>query len=183
MLTLEWANRGINLWAIDSGTVAVSAGTATYNLPADTIDLLEHVLRTGSGTTQQDQDLMRISVSTYAQISNKNTQARPSQIYINRQRSQPTFTLWPVPNQSYTLVYWRMRRIQDSGGATFEPEIPARFIPAFVAGLAYSIAMKDPELSDRVDRLEMAYEKQFRFATEEDRDRSSWRMIPYVPRT
>ena len=69
LLTLEWQNRGLNLWTIDSGTQALTAGTATYQMPADTIDLIEHQVRTGSGTEQVDTSLERISVSSYAQQS------------------------------------------------------------------------------------------------------------------
>jgi hypothetical protein len=184
LLTLEWSNRGLNLWTIEAGTQALTPGTATYTLPADTIDLIEHQLRTGSGTSQIDYDLRRISVSGYASLSNKNTTGRPSQIYIDRQRAAPTFTVWPVPetDSSYTLAYWRMRRIQDSGQATNTPDIPPRFMPAFVAALSFYIALKDPQLADRVPLLEQLYEKQFNLATEEDRSRASWHIRPHIPR-
>src|SRR5512136_940878 len=71
MLTIEWANRGINMWTIEQGSQILTASQAAYDLPVDTIDLLEHVIRTGSGTTQQDINISRISVSTYSTIPNK----------------------------------------------------------------------------------------------------------------
>ena len=101
LLTIEWQNRGINMWTIDSGTINLVKGTATYDLPADTIDLLEQVIRTGSGnvSTQSDLTLSRISVATYATVPNKLSQGRPIQIYVDRARDNPTATLWPVPDQ------------------------------------------------------------------------------------
>ena len=112
LLTLEWQNRGLNLWTIDGGTLSLTSGTATYAMPTDTIDLIEHQIRTGTGTSQVDTNLDRISVSTYAQQSSKNTQGRPSQIFVDRQATAVNVTLWPVPDDStYTLSYWSIRLI------------------------------------------------------------------------
>jgi hypothetical protein len=112
LLFADWANRGVNMWTFEQGTVSLVPGTATYTLPADTVDLLEHVIRTGAGNsaTQADLTITRISVSTYATIPNKLTQARPIQVWIQRLQPAPTITLWPVPDasQTYTFVYWRM---------------------------------------------------------------------------
>src|SRR5210317_834039 len=85
LLTIEWANRGINLWTIEEGSIPLVQGTATYDLPVDTIDLLDSVIRTGTGANQTDINISRISVSTYATIPNKNTQGRPIQVWVNRQ--------------------------------------------------------------------------------------------------
>ena len=119
LLTIEWQNRGINMWTIEEGTLALVAGQTTpYDLPADTIDLLEHQIRTGNGNaaTQSDLTISRISVSTYAAIPNKLSQGRPIQLYIERLRDAPLVNVWPVPdNNDYKLYYWRMRRIQDAG--------------------------------------------------------------------
>jgi hypothetical protein len=91
LMTIEWQNRGINMWTIDSGTINLVSGTSQYTLPADTIDLLEHQIRTNSGnsSTQSDLTISRISVSTYASIPNKLTQGRPIQLYIERLRDAP----------------------------------------------------------------------------------------------
>lgn len=185
LLAIEWANRGLNLWTIEQGTVALVAGTATYTLPVDTIDILEHSIRSGTGTSQVDIDLYRISMSGYSAIVNKNTTGKPNQIYVDRARSAPSVTLWPVPSVSstYTLVYQRLRRIQDSGAATNTADLPFRFIPALVAGLAYFIAVKRPEVEQRVPFLKKFYEEQFDLASQEDRSRASWFHQPSVPST
>ena len=119
LLFADWANRGINLWTVEQGSINLVQGTATYDLPDNTVDLLEHVIRTGAGnvSTQADLTITRISVSTYSSIPNKLTQARPIQVYINRQAPTPTVTVWPTPDGSipYQFIYWRLRRIQDAG--------------------------------------------------------------------
>lgn len=181
MLTLEWQNRGLNLFTIESGTATLTAGTATYTLPTDTIDLIEHHLRTGTGTSQTDTNLERISVSTYAQQANKNSQGRPTQIYVDRGVSNVTATLWPVPDASepYTLAYYRLKGIDgvDSGIGT-SAAVPPRFVPALVAGLAYHIAVKKPELAPRVPPLKQMYDEQFQLAASEDETRASLRLVP-----
>lgn len=183
IMTLEWQNRGLNLFTIEAGTLPLTAGVSTYTLPADTIDLIEHQLRTGSGTSQLDAYIERMSVATYAQQGNKNTQGRPSQIYVQRNSTDVQVTLWPVPdaNQSYTLAYYRLKGIDGLadgiGGAT--ESIPPRFVPALVSGLAYYIAMKKPEVAARVAPLKIEYEEQFRLAAYEDQDRSTLQVVPF----
>lgn len=185
LLTIEWQNRGLNMWTFEQGTQLLTPGTATYTLPADTIDLLDHVIRTGSGTTQADLAISRISVSTYATIPNKNNTGRPIQLYVQRLRDAPQVTVWPVPDntQPYTLVYWRMRRIQDAGNGAETPDVQFRFLPCLVAGLAYYIAMKDPALIERVPMLKAAYDEQFDLAAGEDREKASIRFVPRMFRS
>jgi hypothetical protein len=186
LLTIEWQNRGINMWTIDSGTINLVSGTATYDLPADTIDLLEQVIRTNSGnvSTQSDLTLSRISVATYATIPNKLSQGRPIQIYIDRARDNPTATVWPVPDQgtadspTYVLKYYRMRRIQDAGAGIQTADVNFRFLPCLVAGLAYYVAMKDPELVTPLPILKAAYEESFELAAGEDREKATISLIP-----
>jgi hypothetical protein len=184
IMTLEWQNRGLNLFTIEAGTIPLTAGTATYTLPSDTIDLIEHQLRTDEGTTQQlDSYIQRMSVSTYSQQGNKNTQGRPSQIYVQRNATDVQVTLWPVPNDdtTYKLAYYRLKGIDGLssgvGGAT--TSIPPRFVPALVSGLAYYIAMKKPEVAERVGPLKQEYEEQFRMAADQDQDRSTLRIVPF----
>ena len=90
----DWANRGINMWTIETGTITLVQGQNTYALPTDTIDLLEHVIRTGgnAASTQADLSITRISVSTYATIPNKIQQARPIQLWIQRYNGQTSPT-------------------------------------------------------------------------------------------
>ena len=192
LLTIEWQNRGINMWTIEEGAVLLEAGTATYDLPDDTIDLLEHVIRTGAGSvsTQSDLNISRISVSTYSSIPNKLTPGRPIQLYIDRGRDNPTVTVWPVPDQGtllapyYTLKYYRMRRIQDAGSGVQTADVNFRFLPCLVAGLAYYIAQKDPNLMPRIPMLQAEYERQFELAAGEDREKASVMFVPriYGPR-
>ena len=182
LLTIEWQNRGINMWTIDEGTIDLVQGTSSYDLPADTIDLLEHVIRTNSGnvSTQSDLSISRISVSTYASIPNKLTQGRPIQIYIDRGQANPSVTVWPVPDASstYVLKYYRMRRIQDAGSGVEDADVNFRFLPCLVAGLAYYIAQKDPELAPRISMLQTEYERQFDLAAQEDREKASISLVP-----
>jgi len=182
LLTLEWQNRGLNLWTIEPGTIDLSSGTATYTLPADTIDLIEMSLRTGSGVNQVDTNVERISVSTYSQQTNKNTTGRPTQAFVRRLATETTVTLWPVPDStdSYTLAYYRLRGIESiSAGVSGTADVPPRFVPCLVAGLAYYIAMKKPEVANRVLPLKQEYEFQFELAAGEDQDSASLRFIPF----
>lgn len=183
ILTLEWANRGLNLFTIESGTLPLVAGTAAYTLPTGTIDIIEHQLRTGTGTAQTDTSLERISVSTYAQQTNKQITGRPTQVFVQRLPTNTTVTFWPTPDssQSYTLFYYRLKGIDGlaSGIGADMTSVPPRFVPALVAGLAYYIAMKKPEAIARVLPLKQIYDEQFELAAGEDRDRSSVSFVPF----
>jgi hypothetical protein len=261
LLTVEWANRGINLWTVEQGQIVMNTGQATYALPNDTIDLLDQTIRQNNGTTNQiDINISRISEPTYMTIPNKLTQGRPIQVWINRQSGQtntiasttlngaitstattitltstvglatsgfikidnetivysnisgnqllncsrgqanttaashltgasvftqnlPSINVWPTPNAGggYVFVYYRLRRMQDAGSGVTEQDIPFRFVPCMVAGLAYYIAMKKPEVApDRIMMLKTDYEQQFQLASEEDREKAP---IRFVPRT
>ena len=181
LMFTDWANRGINMWTMEQGQQILTPGTATYNLPADTVDLLDHVIRTGAGSasTQADLTITRISEPTYATIPNKLTQARPIQIWIERLNT-PRFTVWPVPDntQQYILVYWRLRRIQDAGQGVNTMDMPFRFYNAMVAGLAYYLAMKVPGAIDRLQTLKMQYDEAWDLASGEDREKAAVRFVP-----
>jgi len=182
LLFADWANRGINLWTVAQSSITLVPGTATYNLPSDTVDLLEHVVRTGAGnsSTQADLTITRISVSTYATIPNKLSQARPIQVYINRQAPIPNITVWPIPDasQTYTFVYWYLRRIQDAGNGVNTMDVPFRFIPCMVAGLAYYLALKIPDGIQRLDTLKAQYDEAWDLASSEDREKAAIRLVP-----
>jgi len=258
LMTIEWQNRGINMWTIEQGFITLTPGLATYALPTDTIDLLEHVIRTGANvsSTQADLTMTRISVSTYATIPNKLQQARPIQVFIQRLSGQvnpttsylsgaitatattitldtvvglagsgfirletediyytfvsgntlggvfrgqnnttaaahvdgiavfvpqlPAITVWPTPDNSttYQFVYYRLRRVQDAGAGSETADMNFRFLPCVVAGLAYHIAMKVPELAPRLDMLKGVYNEQFELAAGEDREKASVRFVP-----
>jgi hypothetical protein len=182
LMFADWANRGVNLWTVDQGSIDLVAGTGTYNLPDDTVDLMEHVIRTNAGNTATQSDLTcsRISVSTYATLPNKLDQGRPIQVYIDRQSPTPTVTLWPVPDaaQSYKFVYWRLRRIEDAGNGVNTMDVPFRFLPCMTAGLAYYLALKIPGAAERLPILKEQYDEAWALAASEDRDKSSVRFVP-----
>jgi len=260
LMTIEWANRGINMWTIETGTINLTQGLATYALPTDTIDLLDHVIRTqaNNASTQADLSITRISVSTYATIPNKLVQGRPIQVWIQRLSGEtnpttavldgaisstdttivlsnvdglagsgfirlgtediyytyitgttlggvfrgqnnttatsqadgtavfvpqlPAVTVWPTPDgsQPYQFVYYRMRRIQDTGAGVQTSDMNFRFLPCVVAGLAYYIAMKVPELQGRLDMLKAVYEEQYALAAQEDREKATLRLVPRI---
>lgn len=190
LLTIEWANRGINLWTIEQGSQVLTYNVADYDMPVDTIDLLDHVIRTGTGTNQTDINISRISVSTYATIPNKNATGRPIQVWFQRKTGAtsatntvqyPQIHVWPKPDnsQTYTFVYWRLRRMQNAGNGINGQDIPFRFLPCMVAGLAYYLSMKLPGVDpQRRAELKMDYEQQFQLAAEEDREKAPVRFVP-----
>jgi hypothetical protein len=175
LMLLEWQNRGLNLFSIDAGSLPLVVGTATYTLPAGTIDLIEQQLRTGAGTGQLDTALERISVATYAQQTNKNLRSRPTQVFIQRLPTSVTATVWPVPDSNaYTLAYYRLKGMDGlvSGVGGDVTNIPPRFVPALVAGLAYYVATKRPETGERAILLKQVYDEQFALAAGEDEERA-----------
>lgn len=194
----EWANRGINLWTIEQGSINLAQGVTTYDLPLDTVDLIEHVIRTdsGQGPNQTDLNITRISVSTYSTIPNKLAQGRPIQVWINRQSGQttdllgatpkyPQINVWPAPDQGttqqpyYVFYYWRLKRIYDAGNGTNVIDIPFRFQNCLVAGLAYMIAVKKPEVDpNRIAALKMMYDEAWDLAAGEDREKAADRLVP-----
>ena len=189
LLTIEWANRGINLWTIEQGEIPLVKGQIAYDLPVDTIDLLDHVVRTGTGQNQLDINITRISESTYITIPNKNAQGRPIQVWINRQSGasyptgvkNPQINVWPAPDQDsfYTFYYYRLRRIQDAGeGGSHMQDIPFRFLPCLVAGLAYHLSLKIPGALERSAMLKAEYEQAFQLAADEDREKAAIRLAP-----
>ena len=191
LLTIEWANRGINLWTLEQGSIPMVQGQITYDLPVDTIDLLEQVIRTnaGSGPNQIDINITRISADTYITIPNKNAQGRPIQVWINRQSGattptgvqNPQINVWPAPDQNnyYTFFYYRLRRIQDAGtNGLVTQDIPFRFLPCLVAGLAYHLSLKIPGALERAVALKTMYDEAWQQASDEDREKAPLRIAP-----
>ena len=189
LLLMDWANRGINLWTLEEGSHVLTYNQGTYDLPVDTVDLLDHVIRTGSGTTQQDINITRISSSTYLAIPNKNATGRPIQIWINRRTGAtdaagavvyPQFTVWPKPDNTttWTLYYTRLRRMFDVGTGVNGQDIPFRFLPCMVAGLAYMLSMKIPGAAERTQVLKAQYDEAWDLAAGEDREKAAVRFVP-----
>tara|TARA_R110000796_G_scaffold13702_2_gene44103 strand:- start:1173 stop:1736 length:564 start_codon:yes stop_codon:yes gene_type:complete len=172
-MLLEWVNRGLNLWTVTEGKIDLVSGTKTYDLDDSAIDILDAVLRSDPGVSgQSDSNLARLSVSSYAQTSNKNTSSRPTSMYVDRQ-NRTSVTLYPTPNDStQDFVYWYVRRIQDLGDNTNNPDMPERFLPALISGLAFNIALKRPESYERVPTLKALYEESYELAASEDRSKA-----------
>ena len=190
LLLIEWQNRGLNLWEVEQLEIPMVTGQAVYNLPLDTVDLLDQVIRTGSGQNQSDITISRISGSTYSTIPNKTALGKPIQVWINRQTgattptgvAYPTINVWPTPQSpgnQYTFVYWRLRRMQDAGNGANTQDVPYLFLPALVAGLAYYLAMKLPNVDmNRASALKAVYDEQFQLASDENREKAPVRMLP-----
>ena len=168
------------MWTFDQQVIALVPGTDAYALPVDTVDLMDAVIRTGTGATQSDIAISRISLPTYQTIPNKTVQGRPIQLCILRTIT-PEVRVWPVPDSStpYTLVYWRLRRIQDAGTGVNTQDLPFRFLPALVAGLAYYLGMKRADMPmDRLAALKLVYDDVMQAAQDEDREKAPLRLVP-----
>ena len=175
LMLADWANRGLNRWTIQQTTTTTSSGTLEYNLGTDTIDVLSAVIRTGTGTNQSDTTLTRLSRDAYINVPNKNTQAKPNQYYIDRQIN-PVLKLYPTPDDTYSIVYDRLVRMDDADTFTNTLDMPFRFYPCLSAGLAYYIALK--RAPERIQMLKAVYEEEFERAAAEDRDRASLSLTP-----
>jgi hypothetical protein len=183
-LMADWANKGLNLWTVDFEEIPLIQGQGTYNLPDDTVDIIEHVIRQNEGSQFNQTDIIipRIALPTYAAIPNKLAQGRPVQVYVDRLSPTPTINIWPTPNiSSYIFAYWRLRRMDDAGQpGSNTMDVPFRFLEALTAGLAYYVAMKSPDAANRTVLLKQAYNESFDLAAAEDRDRSPVRFVPLM---
>ena len=172
LLFADWANRGLNAWTIEQTTQALTQGTSSYTLGADTIDILSAVIR----RSDVDYGIARLSRDDYLNIPNKTTQGRPSQFFLDRLIT-PALKLWPVPeNSTDVVVFDRLVRIDDADTAQNTVEVPFRFYPCLAAGLAYYIAIK--KAPDRVPFLKSIYEEEMERAMSMDRDRASFNIVP-----
>jgi len=176
LLFAEWANRGLNLWTIEQRTKTLTAGTSSYDLDTDLVDILSAVVTEASDTTV-DRQIERISRAEYLNISKKSTSGSPTQFYIERTIT-PKLYVYPTPDSADTFKYYAMSRIQDAGSYTNNPEIPFRFLPCLVSGLAYYIAMK--KAPDRIQLLKQVYEDEWMRASSEDSTRASIKIVPDV---
>ena len=177
LLFLDWANRGLNLWTIEQATLSIAQGDNELALPLDTINVLTAVVRDPSVTPLIDINMDRISRAEYLNVPNKTTQARPAQFYVERTNA-PKVYLYPAADKAYTLLYYRIRRIQDAGAYTNTTDINFRFLPCLVAGLAYYLSLKFAP--DRIAVLKQLYEEEFARAAAEDRDTASFFIVPDV---
>jgi len=171
LLFSEWANRGINYWAVSQNTLTLSDGTASYALPAGTIDIIDAVIRESS----TDQTINRVTIAEYNQIPNKTTEGKPSQYMIDKQYT-PTVYFWNVPDKTYTLVYWAVNQLDDISASNEDADVPYRWSDCICAGLASKLSLKfAPE---KFQILNEMYERSFNFAASSDNDGVSLRVQP-----
>ena len=167
-----WANRGLNQWTIVQRTISLTAGTSSYTLGSDVIDVLSAVVRR-SGT---DISMSKISRDEYLNIPEKTTQGRPTQFFIDRQVT-PTIKIWPAPENATDVIYYdTLTRIDDADTFINTVDVPFRFYPCLAAGLAYYLSIK--RAPDRIQMLKAVYEEEFDRALTEDRDRASFNVAP-----
>lgn len=175
LLSMEWANEGLNLWTIEQQQLVLQPGVAEYDLPVDTIDLMTASIRTSENGRQIDLAIARQDFVSYASLPDKQQTGRPNLIFIQRSAVPQAF-VWPVPDtvKTYTLVWWRLRRMQNTGYATSLPDVPFRLIPALTKGLAWQMSLKKTVKDwNLINSLERMYRSSFMEAKYEDRDRSS----------
>lgn len=181
LMMKEWGNRGINLWTIRETIVDVATNQHTVTLASDVIDILDAAWRTNEGVAQNDRTMIRISMVEWEQTANKNQPGLPSQYWV--QRVVPAVvTLWPVPAISGKFQFYALRAIQDVGAYGNTMDIPPRFLPAMTTGLAYYLALKTPGAIQQAVVLKQEYDRQFQLASEEDRERAVFRLVPDLTR-
>lgn len=186
LLLLEWQNRGLNLWAVKNASQTLTAGTASYALSGERLDIIEASLRQDAGAqSQSDLTMTRMSISDYARQTNKLTQGRPTQYFVEYTPSAITVFVWPVPDSAATYVfnYWYMERIEDTGNSgANNVDVPARFLPALTSGLAYQLALKIPDAAPRLQALHLEAERQWDLAADAARDKASFFIRPRIYR-
>ena len=173
LLFSEWANRGINYWAVSQNTLTLSDGTTSYTLPVGTIDNIDAVIRDGS----IDQTINRVTMSEYNEIPNKTTEGKPSQYMIDRQYT-PVIYFWNVPDKTYTLNYWAMNQLDDVTASNQDADVPYRWSDCICAGLASKLSMK--YAPEKFQLLNEMYERSFNHASSSDNDGVSLRIQPTV---
>jgi hypothetical protein len=190
----EWANRGLHYWEVGNNSITLVDGQATYTMYRSSADgtsdataiygvddILEASYRNSSSI---DTPLTKINRSTYQSLSNKTSEGQPTQYFVQRFIDKVTITLYLTPGSSEAgnfLNYYYVSRIQDAGAYTNDVDVPYRFVPCMIAGLAYYLSVKfAPE---RVQMLKMLYEDELKRALEEDGSSSSSFITPktYYP--
>ena len=184
LLLAEWSNRGLNLWTIQKQTAALAAdttslsGTSLYgsgaNAASEIVEITDMVIRDSSNN---EYSCSPISRSTYLNYTVKTSGGRPTQFYFEK-TINPTLYLYPAADVAYTVVYYAMLRMKDSGAYTNNAEIPFSFLPCLTAGLAYYIALK--YAPERTQILKIAYEEEFRRAADTNRGNVSSHFVPQL---
>jgi len=181
LLFSEWGNRGVHLFKVELKNQLMTAGTITYTTPQDCSDVLEAYVSTSQNVTSSTNDisLNKIDRSAYAALPNKGQTGQPSQYYVNRQIT-PEINLYLAPDcTTYTyLKYYYIQRIQDAGSYTNQTDLPYRFLPCMVSGLAFYLSQK--YAPERIQDLKLLYEDELQRALEEDSQRTSVFISPYT---
>ena len=175
LVFLDWANRGLNLWTIEQATYTLTQGTKEITLATDTVNVLEAIIRQTSQGVNSDVYIERISREDYLNVPDKTSEARPAQFYVERTNT-PKVYFYPAADQTYTFVYYRIRRIQDAGIYTNTTDVNFRFLPCLVSGLAFQLSLK--YAPERAQALKALYEEDFNRAASEDRDTASVQFVP-----
>jgi hypothetical protein len=175
LVFLDWANRGLNLWTIEQATYTLTQGTREITLATDTVNVLEAIIRQNSQGVNSDVYIERISREDYLNVPDKTSEARPAQFYVERTNT-PKVYFYPAADQTYTFVYYRIRRIQDAGIYTNTTDVNFRFLPCLVSGLAFQLSLK--YAPERAQALKALYEEDFNRAASEDRDTASVQFVP-----
>jgi len=190
----EWANRGLHYWEVANNNITLVNNQATYTMFRSTTDgtssatavygvddILEASFRNSDSV---DTPLTKINRSTYQALSNKASTGQPTQYFVQRFIDKITVTLYLTPGSDQAgkfLNYYYVKRIQDAGDYTNDADVPYRFVPCMIAGLAYYLAVKYSP--DRIQMLKMLYEDELNRALQEDGSSSSSFITPktYYP--
>jgi len=176
LLQVEWSNEQVNLWTVDLQTINLTPNIATYDVDPTTVMIMGTYISTGDPA--KDRVLTSIDRDTYASYPDKVTPARPTVYWFNLQ-IQPTITLWQPPDDAtpYVLHFFRARQMQDAtvpGG--LGPEVPYRFIEAYVAGLAFKLS--ELYAPARMNELATRATNTFQKAKERDVENAQLRIVP-----
>ena len=176
LLFADWANRGLNQWTVTNSTTTLSKSDQFLDLTSTTIDVLDVILRRTENSETTDTQMNQISRSAYWNIPNKDTEARPSQWFLDKQIT-PRLYIWPAAeNSTDQVIINRLVRIEDADAGVNTADVPFRFFPCLSAGLAYYIALK--RAPDRVQLLKTLYEEEFARAADQDESRASLMIAP-----
>jgi hypothetical protein len=174
LLLQELANRGELLWATGTETIVLGAGVSSYTLPANTLSVSDITFRR-TGSTDTQITLNPLGITEFRQLPSQASTGRPVSYVLNRDRDAPSLSFWPTPDVSYDITVERRRKLQDVSTYTENLDLPMRFLPAIIAGLAWSLADKRPGSVDANRRGELLarYETELERALLEDRERVS----------
>ena len=175
LMLAEWANRGLNQWTISTGTQTVTEGTNNYQLGTSVIDILDVVVSRTVGTETTDIRMDRLSRSEYFSIPNKDSKAKPSQFFLDKQIN-PVLYLYPAPENSTDIIrFTKLERIDDVDSATNTMQMPFRLLSLLCSRPSLLLITKSSP--ERSMELKAIYEEEFRRAADQDEDRASFRSV------